>query len=1428
MRVQVFIFLLVAFLNQVKIARLIEAQEDHQDQSQQSQYHKYLWGTYRPDLIYEYSTLGNEGLAFGVIYHSNKRLDLQKIERCPIINNQQSNGKNGNYNQGYNQRQNNNSGKSDKCRSITADYENLLRYELSQNNQQLKADYKFHDGSTYVQELIEEQNEIIMNIKTLKTNFSSLEDQSWCTFINTQRSLPKKQSSADYLTEGQFLQYSNEQLTNEQLKLDHSIYFYFICQSDSIQYMPNNRSNLKQIRVIDCFESIKLNTLSNNQQKLKIKVANSGGAFVIEDIKNQDNFHFEYRLVQEQQLNFRSNGRGGNMRRILQNDLINFKEINDASNSNINNQKGNILFIKANVKNVQKSIFRISYDSMEREPISQKELIQQMKHSENEFLQLIQSRILTSYTEVPKPILQISSYALSKILGNIYYISDSSFYQEFLTQEQYDKQTQQQQYQQYTCISQKYPFFMSQSSIYQQQSIQNSANISNLKQFYAQKEIFGISQSRQGGNLSPSLYDDGYTISIISEWDQQLAEMILSNWIAHRNVEGLSYIDNQNTLKIISTSFSSIYIRQQYQSAPSITFSINKLFNKHIKQLNNQLLNFKKQFRDEQELGQFKERLQDSIHYEKAIEIYDYAEDILFNLLFSSQDNFKHSHKKGSQHHNHKKSKNQQKENRLDHLKWYLDEFTNMYSSSGLDDLIRHQHIKEELVSSVDYLTWSIFLSQSLVEMANKLSKISQDFNGEMRQYQEVSDTLQQMLVDQLKDENHFYKDKIQSSHSNNHQQPFLSPSVSIMNTYPYIFDGNQILTKASRDSDQNDEEAQISFQQQLKNQQDNINLNFLTKDLFTLYGLANSNSTLSFNQIKEQMNNFIESESSQKGCYQAGDISIIQNYLVLRKLYKEGQSDASIKKMYRDIYNNLLVNVIKQYDDFGEIYEVYSRNDGVIVFYISQMDDPIQAIQDKNITVQIQNELNNRQAVDKSSKFAFFMFVNPESGGNLASTYTNLETEMMNFQIGREAKENEKDKLKKYDVDVYIYNLKKAEQREKGFQTLKQEQDKKTSNTRAIVCGGDGTVMWVVQEMVKYNCNFEVCPIGIVPFGTGNDFARVLGWGGGVKPNELLGSNLKTFKERILSWIYSIHEDFDIWDIKVETFNEGVFKSIQKQVKNGKQVLEKTVVKQKNAEGKEEPIKVFKKQMSNYMSVGVDARIGLGFDRHRTQSQLGNKCVYCWEGFKKMFMKTSKMNCVIDSLEIMHEQDVANNDISNFDINIEDGQNKLVSQFKTKPTNSKKAGEIEKDKIYLKGDPVNLLLLNINSYSGGVSDMWKNCRNKLALEKGNKDQVQDQFEEQKFGDGKLEFISFYSVSQMASERFISGNAKRVCQGSGPFVLKFKQEDENKAPIRTYFQIDGEFYQIISPKSIKIQRAKNIPRGKIKVMVESSSVKTKA
>lgn len=65
---------------------------------------------------------------------------------------------------------------------------------------------------------------------------------------------------------------------------------------------------------------------------------------------------------------------------------------------------------------------------------------------------------------------------------------------------------------------------------------------------------------------------------------------------------------------------------------------------------------------------------------------------------------------------------------------------------------------------------------------------------------------------------------------------------------------------------------------------------------------------------------------------------------------------------------------------------------------------------------------------------------------------------------------------------------------------TLKTELSKPESEKkqfRVIVCGGDGTVMWVVEEMINYQIDQTKCPIGILPFGTGNDFSRVLGWGG-------------------------------------------------------------------------------------------------------------------------------------------------------------------------------------------------------------------------------------------------------------------------------------------------------------------------------------------
>lgn len=116
------------------------------------------------------------------------------------------------------------------------------------------------------------------------------------------------------------------------------------------------------------------------------------------------------------------------------------------------------------------------------------------------------------------------------------------------------------------------------------------------------------------------------------------------------------------------------------------------------------------------------------------------------------------------------------------------------------------------------------------------------------------------------------------------------------------------------------------------------------------------------------------------------------------------------------------------------------------------------------------------------------------------------------------------------------------------------------------------------------------------------------MGWGGDTSDD--LGTCLSKFKTRIQDWINAKIEDFDIWEVNIFASENGFFRRIKKQDGG----FTKEVLYDKDL-----PKKLLTKKLSNYFSLGVDARIGYGFDKKRTQSACCNKCVYFCEGIKKM-----------------------------------------------------------------------------------------------------------------------------------------------------------------------------------------------------------------
>lgn len=80
--------------------------------------------------------------------------------------------------------------------------------------------------------------------------------------------------------------------------------------------------------------------------------------------------------------------------------------------------------------------------------------------------------------------------------------------------------------------------------------------------------------------------------------------------------------------------------------------------------------------------------------------------------------------------------------------------------------------------------------------------------------------------------------------------------------------------------------------------------------------------------------------------------------------------------------------------------------------------------------------------------------------------------------------------------MHFFIINNQKS--REAGLSYLHQlckDLDMKSNRIVALAGGGDGTVNWLLALLIQHRIDFGKVIFGAFPLGTGNDFAKNLGW---------------------------------------------------------------------------------------------------------------------------------------------------------------------------------------------------------------------------------------------------------------------------------------------------------------------------------------------
>ncbi|KAJ1920608.1 hypothetical protein H4219_001166 [Mycoemilia scoparia] len=384
---------------------------------------------------------------------------------------------------------------------------------------------------------------------------------------------------------------------------------------------------------------------------------------------------------------------------------------------------------------------------------------------------------------------------------------------------------------------------------------------------------------------------------------------------------------------------------------------------------------------------------------------------------------------------------------------------------------------------------------------------------------------------------------------------------------------------------------------------------------------------------------------------------------------------------------------------------------------------------------------------------------------------------------------------------------------------------------------GGDGTVSAVIQLLLDAKVDVNRVYFSCIPFGTGNDFSDVLGWGRNIS-GRVIDYHASALTEIIRPRLNGYTCKLDVYEVSIQTYEDGYVRPVSKNVHN----LDK--------------VQYHRCLMIDYFSLGVQGFVGGSFEKNRTRSRFGNILTYFLMSSKWVFLrKFPPINESLESIDVLPDR-IANDKTMTDDDKVAwleqapRHDRKTILEFRLAGPNRRKwvrklswtkspkasrtstlsSGNIPMPEApgasTLNSNPIEVDVQNVARLWGRDIDVWNNSNkktdSKLKLN-ANEETDPTKWSPQYAGDGKLELFSLdgvlgYALNQMPNREdyYIT----RLAQAPAPFSMHFRDPKEYPSrgrkfhlgaqrelkPGLLFAMIDGEFFEIYKPKDIIFNR----------------------